>query len=121
MQIILLKSKILRAEVTGAHLDYEGSLGLDRELMDRVGIVPYEKLLVGNLNNGARFETYAIAQPEGSKAVVLNGAAARLGIAGDLLVIMSFTSITEEEAENWKPKTIVLSERNENIVRTINC
>ena len=120
MQIQLLKSKILRAEVTDSSVDYEGSLGIDTDLMDRVGLLPYEKILVGDITNGARFETYAIPAPAGSRTIALNGAVAHLGKIGDLLVIMSFVSLTPEEARTWKPKTIVVAERNSKIIKTVN-
>ena len=88
MQIQLLKSKIHRAAVTDANVNYEGSLTIDRELMDRVALRPYERVLCGNQANGERFETYAIAGEPGSGAIILNGATAHLGNAGDRLTIM---------------------------------
>jgi aspartate 1-decarboxylase len=117
MQVHLLRSKILRAEVTDARLEYEGSLAIDAALLARVGILPHEKVLVGNLANGNRFETYAIAAPAGSLTICLNGAAAHLGKKGDLLVIMTFGLMTEEEAKIWKPRTIVLADGNRKIVK----
>jgi aspartate 1-decarboxylase len=116
----LLRTKLLRAEVTGARLDYEGSLAIDIELMNLVGMLPYEKILVGNLANGERFETYAIPAPAGTREVCLNGATAHLGKPGDLLVIMTFADLTPEEAKSWKPKTATLAERNRRIVRLEN-
>ena len=116
----LLRTKLLRAEVTGARLDYEGSLAIDIELMNLVGMLPYEKILVGNLANGERFETYAIPAPAGTREICLNGATAHLGKPGDLLVIMTFAELTPEEAENWKPKTATLAERNRRVVRLDN-
>jgi aspartate 1-decarboxylase len=120
MLIQLLKSKILRAEVTDSSLNYEGSLGIDSDLMQKVGLLPYEKILVGDMASGNRFETYAIPAPAGSHTIALNGAVARLGQVGDLLVIMSFASLTPEEAAAWKPKIIVVSDRNSRIVRSSN-
>ena len=108
MQVTVLKSKILRAKVTESKLDYQGSLGIDSVWMEEVGFLPYEKILVGNLNNGDRFETYVIPCANGSEAIELNGAAARLGLVGDLLVIMSFAQIDASAAQNWKPKVLVL-------------
>ena len=108
MQVTVLKSKILRAKVTESKLDYQGSLGIDSAWMEKVGFLPYEKILVGNLNNGDRFETYVIPCANGSEAIELNGAAARLGLVGDLLVIMSFAQIDASAAQNWKPKVLVL-------------
>lgn len=112
MQVHLLRSKIHRPAVTDASLDYEGSLAIDRDLMDRVGLQPYERILVGNLANGERFETYAIPAPRGSKAFELNGATAHLGKIGDRLTIMSFAWVDESEAGQWKPRVIVLDENN---------
>jgi aspartate 1-decarboxylase len=112
MLIHVLKSKLHRAMVTAAHLDYEGSLTIDRELMDRVGLVPYEKIVCGNMANGARFETYAIPGEAGSGAIVLNGATAHLGQAGDRLTIMSFTEIDVTHAKFWKPRVLVLGDKN---------
>jgi len=117
MQVHILRSKILRAEVTDARLEYEGSLAIDSALMARVGILPHEKVLVGNLANGNRFETYAIPAPAGSLTICLNGAAAHLGQKGDLLVIMTFAVMTEDEAKNWTPRTIVLADGNKKIVK----
>ena len=112
MQIQLLKSKILRAAVTDANVNYEGSITIDRELMDKVGLREYERVLCGNLANGERFETYAIAGEAGSGAIILNGATAHLGKVGDRLTIMSFASVDDAEAADWKPNVIVLGEKN---------
>jgi aspartate 1-decarboxylase len=112
MNIHLLKGKIHRAVVTDASLDYAGSLGIDQGFMRQAGILPYEKILVGNITNGNRFETYAIPSKEGSGAICLNGAAARLGAVGDLVVIMAFCEIPAEQAAQWVPKIITLSENN---------
>lgn len=120
MQITLLKSKLLRAEVTDSALHYEGSLAIDSALMDAVGLKPYEKILVANIANGERFETYAIKAPKGSHLISLNGAAAHKGKVGDLLVIMSFAQCSEAEAEKWKPKVLVLSDKNQKVVRADN-
>ena len=117
MQVHILRSKILRAEVTDARLDYEGSLAIDTDLMTRVGILPFERILVGNLANGNRFETYAIPAPAGSQVICLNGAAAHLGRKGDLIVIMTFALMTEEEAKTWQPRTIVLADANKTILK----
>jgi aspartate 1-decarboxylase len=113
MQVHLLKSKIHRAEVTAASVDYEGSLTIDQDLMDKVGLHPYERILCGNQANGERFETYAIAGPRGSGAIELNGAVAHLGEPGDRLTIMSFAVIDEARAKNWQPRVIVLGEKNQ--------
>ena len=112
MLVHLLKSKIHRAQVTAGDLNYEGSLGIARDLMEKVGLLPYERILCGNMANGERFETYAIAAEPGSGQIILNGATARLGRPGDLLTIMSFIGIDLKEAIAWKPQVIVLGERN---------
>lgn len=112
MQLQLLKSKIHRATVTGGHVDYEGSLTIDADLMAKVGLHHHEKILCGNMADGSRFETYAIRGKPGSGAIVLNGACAFLGKKGDLLTIMSFACVDEANAENWEPKVIVLGEKN---------
>jgi len=120
MRIDILRTKLLRAEVTGARLDYEGSLAIDSELLALVGMLPYEKILIGNISNGQRFETYAIPAPAGSREVCLNGGTCHLGKPGDLLTIMSFAHVTAEEAVNCRPRTVTLSERNHKIVRMDN-
>ncbi|MEO0453408.1 MAG: aspartate 1-decarboxylase [Verrucomicrobiota bacterium] len=113
----LLYSKIHRATVTGACVDYEGSLSIDKHFLEAVDMRPYEKILVGNLHNGQRFETYAIEAEAGSGEIVLNGAAAHLGAKGDRLIIMSYCQLTEEEMKNHVPKRIVLGANNEIIDR----
>lgn len=118
MQVQLLKSKILRAEITEVHIDYSGSLAIDSELMEVAGILPYEKILVGNFSNGERLETYAIPAEAGSKTISLNGAAARKGMLGDLIVILTFGSFTPEEAETWKPTVITLEDKNQTILKS---
>jgi aspartate 1-decarboxylase len=112
MTLQLLKSKIHRATVTDAHVNYEGSLTIDRALMDEVDLREFERLLCGNLANGERFETYAIAGESGSGSIILNGATAHLGKVGDRLTIMSFAGVNEAEAADWRPKVIVLGENN---------
>ena len=112
MTICLLKSKIHRAAVTGASVDYEGSLTISSDLAERVGLRPYEKILVGNMGNGERFETYVIYGPQGSGAIELNGATAHLGKIGDRLTIMSYAWLEEEEAARHKPSVILLDEKN---------
>ncbi len=104
MTLTLLKAKLHRIRVTEACLDYEGSLSLDPDDMEAVGIVPYEKILVADVENGNRFETYAIEGKRGSHVCCLNGAAARKGAVGDRLIVMAFAQMTPEEAANWQPK-----------------
>ncbi len=108
----MLKSKIHRAFITGAHVDYEGSLTIAADLMDKVGLYPYEKILCSNLANGHRFETYAIPGRPGSGQIVLNGATAHLGKPGDRLTIMSYTTVEATLAKRWQPQVIVLGEAN---------
>jgi len=120
MQFTLLKSKLLRAEITDRALHYEGSLAIDSALMEQVGLKRYEKILVANIANGQRFETYAIEAPKGSHTISLNGAAAHKGELGDLLVIMSFAEFDEAEVDAWKPKVLVLADGNKRVVRADN-
>lgn len=112
MLVHLLKSKIHRAQITAANLDYEGSLTIDRDLMDKVGLLPYERILCSNMANAARFETYAIPGERGQGEIVLNGAAAHLGKPGERLTIMSFTEVEASEAKFWVPRVIVLGDKN---------
>ena len=112
MQVHLLKSKIHRAQVTGASLDYEGSLTIAEDLMEKVGLVQYERILCSNLANGQRFETYVIKGDSGSGAIELNGAAAHRGKIGDRLTIMAFTEMDSAKATRWKPRVIVLGKKN---------
>jgi aspartate 1-decarboxylase len=120
MHVTHLKSKLLRAEITDRALHYEGSLAIDAALMEQVGLRPYEKILVANIANGERFETYAIQAPKGSHTISLNGAAAHKGEVGDLLVVMSFCQLDAAEADSWKPKVLVLADRNRRVVRADN-
>ena len=106
MELTLLKSKLHRIRVTEACLDYEGSLTLDPDDMEAVGIVPYEKILCADVDNGNRFETYAIAGRRGSRVCCLNGAAAHQGKVGDRLIVMAFASMTPEEASGFVPKVL---------------
>ena len=104
MTLQLLKSKLHRIRVTDACLDYEGSLTLDPDDMEAVGIVPYEKILCADVENGNRFETYAIEGARGSGVCCLNGAAAHKGAVGDRLIVMAFAAVTPDEAVGWQPK-----------------
>jgi aspartate 1-decarboxylase len=117
MQLTLLKSKIHRAAITGASLDYEGSLTVSADIAETVGLLPYEKILVGNLQNGERFETYVIYGAPGEGVIELNGATAHLGKIGDLLTIMSFARLTPEEARTHRPRIAVLNRQNRVIRR----
>ena len=112
MLVHLLKSKIHRARITGASLNYEGSLTIAEDLMEKAGLLLYERILCSNLANGERFETYVIKGKRGSGAIELNGAAAHRGKIGDRLTIMAFTEVEAARARKWKPKVIVLGEKN---------
>lgn len=112
MQFYLLKSKIHRATVTGGNVRYEGSLTIASDLMEEAGMVPYERILCSNMENGNRFETYAIPGDPGSGSIILNGAAAHMGKKGDSLTIMSFTVVPKKKAGKWKPRVIVLDKKN---------
>ena len=116
MHVSLLKSKIHRATVTDGNLDYEGSLTIASDLMERCGLVPYERILCSNLANGNRFETYAIPGEPGSGQVVLNGAAAHQAKKGDRLTIMSFANVEGSKARKWKPRVITLGEGNRVVI-----
>jgi aspartate 1-decarboxylase len=112
MLVHLLKSKIHRATVTDANVNYEGSLTISTDLMAAAGLFAYEKILCGNLANGNRFETYVIPGKPGGGEIVLNGGVAHLGKRGDKLTIMSFTEVEHAKAAKWKPTTIVLDAHN---------
>ncbi|MGD0585904.1 MAG: aspartate 1-decarboxylase [Oryzomonas sp.] len=112
MQRIMLKSKIHRATVTGADLHYEGSVTIDRDLMDAADIVSYEKVAVWNVTNGSRLETYAIEGERGSGVICLNGAAARLVAPKDLVIIASFVNMDNEAAVAHEPKLVFVDEQN---------
>lgn len=109
----MLKSKIHRATVTDGNIDYEGSITIDKALMEEADMLPYEQVQVLNINNGARFSTYVIEGKAGSGEICLNGAAARLAVKGDLVIILTYTDVPEEEARNHKPKIVQVNENNE--------
>jgi len=112
MQRIMLKSKIHRATITDKHLDYEGSITVDTDLLEASDILPGEQVHVLNLNNGNRFVTYTIPAPRGSGAVIPNGPAARLGEIGDRVIILSYFHCDEAQASEFKAKVIVIDENN---------
>ena len=112
MTVTLLKSKLHRIKVTEAKLDYTGSLTIDEDLMDAVGMYNYEKLLVANVDNGERFETYAMRGPRGSGVCCLNGAAAHKGKVGDLLIVMTWAQVPEEDAKTFVPKVGIVGDDN---------
>jgi aspartate 1-decarboxylase len=109
----ILKSKIHRAHITEANLYYEGSITIDAELMEKVDILPQEKVEILNLNNGLRLETYAIKGKAGSGVICLNGPAARGACVGDEIIIVSYALIDDKDAKIIKPKIINVDERNQ--------
>jgi aspartate 1-decarboxylase len=117
MNRVMFKSKIHRARITEADLHYEGSLTIDEDLMDLADLIAYEKVSVVNINNGARFETYVIPGTRGKREICLNGAAARLGQVDDRVIIMSYTTLNDEEARRHEP-TVVLVDENNDVVST---
>jgi len=112
MIVHLLKSKIHRAQVTAASVDYEGSLTIAEDLIEEAGLFPYERILCSNMANGARWETYVITGPRGSGVIELNGAVAHRGKIGDRITIMAFTELESERAVGWQPRVIVLDANN---------
>ncbi|NLX87657.1 MAG: aspartate 1-decarboxylase [Clostridiales bacterium] len=112
MYITVLKSKLHRAVVTDADLNYVGSITIDEALMEAADIVPFEKVQVVNNNNGARFETYVIKGERGSGTICVNGAAARLVQKGDVVIILSYCSVSREEAADVRPTIVLLDEQN---------
>ena len=108
----ILKAKIHRATVTESDLNYEGSLTIDRDLMDGAGILPFERVKVYNINNGERFDTYVIEGKSGTGVIGLNGAAARKGLVGDLIIIATYTALDESELDGYKPTILLLDENN---------
>ena len=107
---VMLKSKIHRAHITDGNIDYEGSITIDKELMKEADILPYEQVQVLNINNGARFTTYAIEGEKGE--VCLNGAAARLAVKGDLVIILAYCHVEDEEARDFMPKLVHVDAKN---------
>ena len=108
----MLKSKIHRARVTGLSLDYEGSITIDKSLMAEADILPYEQVQVLNLNNGTRFTTYAIKGEADSGQVCINGAAARLAKKGDIILILAFCQVVEDEAATFLPRLVYVDSHN---------
>ncbi|HKT07616.1 MAG TPA: aspartate 1-decarboxylase [Gemmatimonadaceae bacterium] len=108
----MCKSKIHRGTITGADLQYEGSLTLDRDLMDAADLEPYEQVQVVNVNTGSRLETYVIEGERGSGTIQLNGAAARMGAVGDPVIVMSYADYDESELATFAPRVVFVDERN---------
>ncbi|GAA5415349.1 aspartate 1-decarboxylase [Paraliobacillus ryukyuensis] len=109
----MMRAKIHRARVTEANLNYVGSITIDQDIIDQVGILPHEKVQIVNNNNGARLETYVIPGERGSKVVCLNGAAARLVQPNDIIIIVSYASLSDEELTTFKPKVALMNDNNE--------
>lgn len=112
MTLTMLKSKIHRARVTEANLNYVGSITIDPKLMDASGIIEYEKVQVVNVTNGSRIETYVISGEENSGVICLNGAAARYAAEGDIVIIMAYAQMNETEAKEFRPKVVLVDEEN---------
>lgn len=108
----MLKSKIHRATLTGTELHYEGSIAIDQNLLEKADILPGEQVQVLNVNTGARLMTYAIKAPRGSGTILLNGPAARLGMAGDPVIILTYCQLSDEEARRHKPTVILVDAKN---------
>mgnify|MGYP000001664999 CR=1 FL=1 len=112
MNITMLKSKLHRATVTHAELDYEGSCAIDQDLLDAAGILPFEQLHIYNVSNGERFTTYAIAAPRGSGTIGVNGAAAHKAASGDLVIICTYIGMEEAQARRFQPRLVYVDENN---------
>ena len=112
MQRHMFKSKIHRATITSADLHYEGSLTVDEDLLDAADLVTYEEIQVVNVNNGHRFTTYVIPGPRGSGVIQLNGAAARLGLPGDLVILISYGVFDDKDARKLRPSVVHVDARN---------
>ncbi len=109
---LMLRSKIHRATVTDANLEYEGSLTVDPLLLEAAGILPYEQVSVSNLNNGERFETYVIPGKPGAGEMVLNGPTARKGVKGDKVIVFCYEYFNEDELRTFKPKIVLVDDNN---------
>jgi aspartate 1-decarboxylase len=119
MQRFMLKSKIHRATITRADLNYEGSMSIDQDLLDAAGIMVYEKISVYNINCGTRIETYAISGERGKGEICLNGAAARMGHKGDKVIIATYAALEEHEMADHKPTVLVMND--DNTINYIKC
>jgi len=112
MYRVMMNAKLHRARVTEANLNYVGSITIDQDLLDAVGMVANEKVQIVNNNNGARFETYIIPGERGSHVVCLNGAAARLVHPGDIIIVISYVFVNQKEVKDHHPKIAILNEQN---------
>lgn len=115
MQRFMLRSKIHRATLTGTEIDYEGSIAIDRDLIDAAQLLPGEQVHVLNLSNGQRLITYVIEAPAGSGTMLLNGPAARLGLRGDKVVLIAYCAVSEEEAAALRPIIVHVDEKNRQV------
>lgn len=113
MLLTMMKAKLHRATVTQADLEYEGSIAIDRDLLDASGILAHEQVDVLNITTGDRFTTYAIEAPRGSRTIGVNGAAARLVQKGDKVIVVSYCQLPAEEARNYAPTVVLLDDGNE--------
>ena len=113
MLVTMMKAKLHRATVTQADLEYEGSIAIDRDLLDASGIFPHEQVDVLNITTGARFTTYAIEAPRGSRVIGVNGAAARLVQRGDKVIVVTYCQMPAEEARNYAPSVVLLGDENQ--------
>jgi len=112
MNLTMLKAKLHRAVVTQCDLHYEGSISIDKDLLEKSGILPNEQVDVLNINNGERFTTYAIEAPAGSRMIGINGAGARKAQVGDLVIIIAYAQMSEEEAKSYTPRVVLMGEGN---------
>ncbi len=115
MKITVLQAKLHRAVVTNSELTYEGSIFIDKNLLEEAGILAYQKVEIYNINNGERFSTYTIPVEEKGE-VCINGAAARLVQKGDRIIVCAYCEIKREEAKNWQPKVLLIQEKNNNFI-----
>ena len=117
MKLTLLKSKLHRAAVTSVERDYEGSLELDRALMDEAGLVPYERVEIFNITNGHRFSTYVMEGERGSRIIGIRGAASHLAKVGDRIIVVAYADLTPEEVTAHRPVVVILNESNDIVAR----
>ncbi|MHC8516576.1 aspartate 1-decarboxylase [Sporosarcina sp. ITBMC105] len=120
---MMMNSKLHRATVTEANLNYVGSITIDRDLLDAAGMLPNEKVHIVNNNNGARFETYIIEGERGSGVICVNGAAARLVQPGDIVIIISYVYVTDQEAASHEPTVLLMDEKNriQQVMKEVAC
>ena len=112
MMLSMLRAKIHRATVTDANINYNGSIGIDEDFLDKVSLNEYERVEIYNISNGTRLSTYIIKEPRGSKSIILNGAAARLVHQGDKIIIAAYAYMNEDEAKNHKPAVLIMGDNN---------